>query len=108
MPRFRKLILTALASLVISLGSISTVQADPLITPIGATNNASTVNNTQFNLVRFTLGSSFTNVQIAASLVSLSQGLSGTAFLMNQVGPGTTVANQLASTAFNFRRSSQL
>lgn len=90
----------------IILGAILTtaasVQADPIVTPVGTANNNSFITSGQYNLVRFTLGASYTNVAIAASLISNLPGQTGTAFLMNQVGPGTTVANQLAVSPFNF------
>jgi hypothetical protein len=84
------------------LTTAASVQADPIVTPVGTANNNSFIRSGQYNLVRFTLGASYTNVAIAASLISSLQGQTGTAFLMNQVGPGTTVANQLAVSPFNF------
>ena len=101
-------LLAAFALVAISLGAATSAQADPIITTVGTPNNASFVSATQYNLLQFTLGSSYTNVSIAASLVSTAAGRTGTAYLMNQVGPGTTVANQLASNAFTFAQVANL
>ena len=49
--------------------------------------------------VSFTTTSAFTNVSISAPVRALGTGLgSANIFLMNQIGPGTTVANQIAMT----------
>jgi hypothetical protein len=98
----KRLLLASLAVVILVCAAKTSVLADPIIAPVGTANNASVVNATQYNLVRFTLGGSYSNVAMAASLTSITAGRSGTAFLMNQVGPGTTVANQLATTSFNF------
>lgn len=97
-----KTVIASFALIVVCFGTATVVQADPIITPVGTANNASFINAGQYNLVRFTLTSSFSNVSIDASLVSTVAGRTGTAFLTTQVGAGTTIANQLASTAFTF------
>jgi hypothetical protein len=97
-----RLLLASLASLILICAATTSVLADSIIAPVGTANNASVVNFNQYNLVRFTLGGSYTNVTIRASLVSLSAGINGNAFLTNQVGAGTTVANELANTSFFF------
>lgn len=99
MTMLRRAFLGSVTAILITAAS---VQADPIVTPVGPANNNSFIRAGQYNLVRFTLGGSYSNVAIAASLISTVQGQTGTAFLMNQVGPGTTVANQLAAGAFNF------
>jgi len=46
--------------------------------------------------------SAFTGVSIDAVLVANSTATIGTAYLTNQIGPGATVANQIASAPFTF------
>src|SRR5207248_1460146 len=65
-----------------------------------STNSA--VAPSQLMLIQFTLGANYSNVTISASLTTFTSGESGTAFLTNQVGPGTTLVNQLATTNFTF------
>lgn len=98
----RQAMLVAVAFVAISFSTATVVRADPIITPVGTANDISSVFSGQFSLVRFTLGNFYSNVSIAASLTSTAAGRTGTAFLTNQVGPGTTPANQLASTGFTF------
>ena len=98
----RKTMLASIALVAVSFGAATVAHADPIISPVGTSNNASFITASQYNLVQFTLGSSLTNVSVAAGLVTTTAGRTGTAFLTTQVGPGTTPANQLASTAFNF------
>lgn len=104
----RKAMLVACALVAISFGTATVAQADPLITPVGTATSSSSVTANQYNLVQFTLGSAYSNVSIAASLTTFTAGRTGTAFLTTQVGPGTTPANQLASTAFTFNVTSNL
>lgn len=77
--------------------------ADPIIDVMGNPTNASTVSATQYNAVNFSLTSDFNDVDIDASLVtSLTSLQSGTAYLTDQVGAGTTAANVIAQTSFDF------
>lgn len=77
--------------------------ADELIMPVGTPSNASTVSATQYNMVSFTLGSAYEQVDIDASLVTTSTAApTGTAYLTDMAGPGATAANVLAQTTFNF------
>ena len=65
--------------------------------------NGSTVNNTQYNAVAFTLTAPFFDVTIDASLVrSLAGAATGTAYLTTAVGPAATAADVVASTVFTF------
>ncbi len=80
------------------------LNADPIITPIGipAASLGSVVGPNQFNLMPFTLGQSYSDVNFEAALVSLTSGLTGTAYLMTAVGPGVTTSDQLGQFTFNF------
>ncbi len=90
----------ALASLLVLSAGAS---ADPLIDTVGNPTNASTVTSLQYNMVQFSLTSDFTDVDIDASLVtSLTSAETGTAYLTDQTGAGTTAANVIASGSFNF------
>jgi len=108
MFRIRKVLPALFSSMLLSVGVSTVVHADPIIFPVGTANNASFIGLAQYNLVQFTLGSSYTNVAIAASLTSTLLGQTGSAFLMNQVGPGTTIANQIATTPFTFAQVASL
>ncbi len=80
------------------------LNANPIITPVGVPALAlgSLVGPSQYNLMSFTLGQSYSTVNFEAALVSLSSGLTGTAYLMTGVGPGSTTDDQLAQFVFNF------
>ena len=81
-----------------------TASAATIIAPVGPATNASTIFSAQFQSLGWTMLTGFTNVSIAGSLNDFDSGTTttGTAFLMNQVGPAATLANQIASTAFTF------
>ena len=98
----RQVIRVLFALVVIGFGTATVAQADPIVTTVGTPSNASFITANQYNAVQFTLGSSWTDVSIAASLTTTTAGRTGTAFLTTQIGPGTTIAQQLASTAFTF------
>src|SRR5439155_16142280 len=51
-----------------------------------------------------TLG--FTDVNISAPLAASAAGYSGTAYVTTKLGPGTTTADQIAASNFNFPVSS--
>lgn len=91
-----------LFALAVILASALSVNAAPIITPVGQANFRSLVFDSQFNVVSWTLTGSWTNVAIAASLTSSTAGRTGSAYLTNQIGPGTTIANQIATTGFTF------
>jgi hypothetical protein len=93
---------------ILGLTMTSLLWADPIITTNGTPNTGSGIDPSQFMVLQFTLGSNYNNVAISAALASFASGDSGTAFLTNQIGPGTTVANQLATTNFNFALVSDL
>ena len=100
---FGKMILASLAALALSLGMQNIAKADPIITPVGTAEVGFIIGPGQTMLASFTLDGSFVDVSIAASLISIpTPSQIGTAFLMNQVGAGTTVSHQLASTLFMF------
>lgn len=76
--------------------------ADQLIAPDSATaTTGSVISSTQYNAVEFTLSANYINVDIDASLTAAAGG-SGTAYLTTAVGPGTTGADLVASTPFDF------
>ncbi len=56
----------------------------------------------QYSVVSWTQADAWSNVAISASLVSSVQGIAGQAYLMTQVGSGTTLAHQLAVADFTF------
>jgi hypothetical protein len=78
--------------------------AGPLITPNGAPITNISVLSEFFQTVSWTFSESFTNVEVAVSLTNGDNeiGHQGTAYLMTQIGPGTTVAHELATTLFTF------
>jgi hypothetical protein len=76
--------------------------AGPIVTPVGPASTSSIIFAEQYNLISWTLPISYHNVAIAASLTSLEAGMTGTAYLMTQVGIGTTAASELAVTPFTF------
>lgn len=73
----------------------------PLIAPVGNPSNASLVHSGQYNMVEFTLSDDYMNVDIDAALAAESA-TSGTAYLMTAFGAGTTAADEVASTNFDF------
>jgi hypothetical protein len=80
-----------------------TASAATIIAPLGPSTNASTVNSAQFQALGFSTLTGFTNVSISASLIFVgADSPVGVAMLTNQIGPGSTIANQIASTTFNF------
>lgn len=79
----RQTLLVAFALVALNLGAATVVQADPIITPVGTADNRTDIYSDQYNLVRFTFSSSYSNVSIAASLTADAAGHTGTAFLMN-------------------------
>ena len=91
-----------LFALAVILAGAFSMQAAPIITPVGQANFRSLVFDSQFNVVSWTLTGSWTNVAIAASLTSGTAGRTGSAYLTNQIGAGTAIANQIATTGFTF------
>jgi hypothetical protein len=77
------------------------VDAAALVTSNGAQTAGSNIFASQFNAVGFSLSSAATNVAISAQLVAAGQN-TGTAFLTTQIGSGTTLANEIARSTFNF------
>lgn len=73
-----------------------------IIVPMGNPSNASNITSAQYNAVEFTFTAGFNNLVIDASLVNDVAGEMGTAYLTNMIGPGTTAANVIASTSFEF------
>ncbi|MBK9168532.1 MAG: PEP-CTERM sorting domain-containing protein [Bryobacterales bacterium] len=97
----RALAVTALSIVTIAGGGSLT--AAPMITPTGLNSGQAAVSSLQAAAVSWTLASAWTDVTISASLITeWGDERTGEAFLMNQIGPGTTVANQIASTPFTF------
>lgn len=91
---------SAIAALLVLTAGAS---ADPVIDIVGSPSNASNVTSAQYNAVNFSFTMPFEDVSIDASLVtSLTSLQSGTAYLTDQVGAGTTAANVIASTSFDF------
>src|SRR5712692_2522479 len=62
-----------------------------------AANNPIGIFPDQSIAVSFTIGTSYSGVTISADLIG---SFSGTAYLTDQIGPGTTAANQIASASF--------
>ncbi len=56
----------------------------------------------QFLSVSWSQTIAYDNASISAKLTALTQGGDGTAYLTTQIGSGTTVANEIARTAFTF------
>jgi hypothetical protein len=52
--------------------------------------------------VGWTQADTFDTVRISATLETQYAGITGQAYLTTQIGPGTTVANEIASTNFTF------
>ena len=73
-----------------------------IVTPNGSPNAGSEISNTEVMAVRFTLGAAYNNVAISASLSSFATGETGTSYLTNSLGAGTTVANQVGSANFSY------
>lgn len=94
---------TYIALFTIALGAGSPAHAALIIEPVGQLASLSTISTNQFNAVNFTLSSAVDNVSIAASLLANQSGsLTGTAYLTDRIGAGTTASNQIAVTDFTF------
>ncbi len=78
-----------------------TAAADPLITPDSDPTTGSVISANQFNAIEFSLAADYINVDIDASLTAAAGG-SGTAYLTTAIGAGTTGADLVAQTAFDF------
>jgi hypothetical protein len=78
--------------------------AGSLLTTGGTPISNVTVFEELFHSVSWTFSGSFTNVEVAVSLTNGDNegGHQGTAYLMTQIGPGTTAAHELATTPFTF------
>ncbi|MEX0877204.1 MAG: PEP-CTERM sorting domain-containing protein [Phycisphaerales bacterium] len=77
-------------------------QADVLIDIAPPSTNGSSISLTQANAIGFSLAADYFDVMIEASLVSTLAGNSGTAYLTTAIGAGTTAADVVASTNFDF------
>jgi hypothetical protein len=100
----------ALAGALLGVGTLAAPRpalGASIVWPVGtpSTGAYSAVYAGQFNLLSWTFTSGFTDVAIEASLTSPASGLTGNAYLMALAGPGSTVADELASTAFTFAQA---
>ncbi|MBL8209959.1 MAG: PEP-CTERM sorting domain-containing protein [Bryobacterales bacterium] len=89
------------ALLLLTAAALASANAAPMITPNGNPTSAAALEPTSLLVQSFTLADTWTNVSISASLITFSSG-TGTAYLTNQFGAGTTVANQIGTTGFVF------
>ena len=98
------LILSAIAAAAlafVSTAATAQVVIVDTLPPVGT--NRSNVNTTQANAVPFTFTDAFDNVTVEASLTATDNStLTGTAFLTTAIGPGTTVADVVATAPFTF------
>src|SRR5262249_8619692 len=111
-PRLYRLIAVVVGTMVLSLTTAAPLRAPTIVAPTDVLGGYDSIGTSSVGGVRaseaaWSQTSSFANVSIAAEidpdhnlLPITSHTVSGTAFLMTQVGPGTTAANQIASTPF--------
>ncbi len=83
---------------VLAAASVTCVSATPIVSVTGVQFGTVDVYAAEWEAFSFTVGQSYTDVAVNADLVGT---FSGTAFLTNQIGVGTTPANELASGAFS-------
>jgi len=91
----------ARALLLLTAAALASANASPMITPNGNPTSAAAIEPSSLVVQSFTLADTWTNVSISASLTTFSSG-TGTVYLTNQSGAGTTVANQIGTTGFTF------
>lgn len=58
---------------------------------------------TQTVAISFTVGQFYSNVSIRPDLIGTNSNFSGIAYLTNQIGSGTTLLNQIASSPFTYQ-----
>jgi len=93
LPTTMKLALTFVLLMLTS----TTVSAAVILWATGPATNATGIFPFNELAFSFTVGRSDTNVAISPDLIG---SFSGTPYLMSQIGPGTTVANQIATGPF--------
>src|SRR5687768_9680109 len=76
--------------------------AQPVIDISGEGQGWVVIYNGQAYAASWTQTNRFTNVTVTTHLISFAPGQTGRAYLTTRLGPGTTSADEIASTAFNF------
>lgn len=94
----------SLSLLVVTISFLPSVPLDAetiISTDVGTTGCCYSILNIYNAEAGWSLGNTFDNVTITAEIdPGTGSGLSGTAYLMTQIGPGTTVADQLGTATF--------
>jgi hypothetical protein len=91
----------ALLALALFVATVSGANASPIIDIGGNGVPTGSISQTQWDGVHWSMSDTYTNVSISVGLSTLFAA-SGVAYLTTQLGPGTTVADEVASTAFTF------
>ena len=91
------------ALFLLTCAALATAYAAPMITPNENPTSAAAIEPSTLLVQSFTVTDTWMNVAISASLFTFStETRTGTAYLTNQFGAGTTVANQIGATNFVF------
>jgi hypothetical protein len=93
-----RIIRICLSSLALLSGFEATAVATTIISSTGPLYSVGVgIFSTVPDAIPFTLGKSYSDLEFDVDLIGY---FNGTAYLMNQIGPGTTIANQIATSSF--------
>ncbi len=99
----RKTILASITFILLCFASANVARADTVIISVnGSFNFQAFVYPQQTLAVGWSQSNTYTNVNISAQLGTWTGPATGTAYLTTRIGPGTTIADQVAVTAFTF------
>jgi hypothetical protein len=105
MKRYRiKVAIAGVVAFAFALGA-QTVAASTIISQTGRDYGGWAARTDQFDAISWSQTSAYTNVSIAVRLYSLDPTDIGTAWITTRVGPGTTVADEVATASFLFPSS---
>jgi hypothetical protein len=92
----------SLVALVATILLVGESAAATIVSVTGPEDRFPVVGGTNAHAVGWSQSAMYSNIEITAELATFRSGGNGTAFLTTRIGPGTTVADQIASANFAF------